>query len=176
MDTEGNMSNTDGRKDFVKRIFSFLAGALLTFAVMSFTVVAKEKAQNADLTAALDASRYQAGRLLSDARAQLANREYEGARTSLGTLFEKYPGSTESAAGKVLFAEVAEANKAADAKWAKVLPDIKQKWTADRVAAIRGESEAARLQMEKGLSDKLAQEWENAKDAVRKDWEAASQL
>jgi len=169
------MSSGTNTKDTLKRILSFLAGALLTFAVMSFTVVAKEKAQNEELTTALDASRFQAGRLLSAAKAQLEAREYEKARSSLATLFDKYPGSTESAVGKTLLAEVAEADQTANERWAMAMPVVRQKWTADRVAAIRAESEASRIQMENGLSDKVAQEWENTEAAIRKEWEATVQ-
>lgn len=173
---EGSMSNGENTKVIVKRIATFLAGALLTFAVMSFTVVAKEKKQNEELTAALDASRYESGRLLSDAKAQLEGRDYERARTSLDTLFDRYPGSSESAEGKLLLVEIDAANAAADAKWAKASPALKQKWTEDRVAALRAESEAARAMMEDGLNDKIAQEWENSKDAVREEWEAKATM
>lgn len=168
------MSNGDDKMIMLKRIATFLAGALLTFAVMNFTVVAKEKAQNEALTAELDASRYQAGRLLSDAKAQLESGEYERARSSLALLMDKHPGSAESSAGKKLLAEISDANTASDAKWAAALQGLKLKWTAERVAAIRAESEAARVLMENGLGDKIALEWETTKDAVRKEWEAAA--
>jgi hypothetical protein len=43
-----------------------------------------------------------------------------------------------------------------------------------RVAAtdiqLRGQSEKARLEMEKGLTDTLAREWEKMKDQVRQEW------
>lgn len=171
---EQSMSNGDDKMIVLKRIATFLAGALLTFAVMNFTVVAKEKARNEALTAELDASRYEAGRLLSDAQAQLESGEYERARTSLAALLDKHPGSAESSEGRKLLVEITDANAASDAKWAAALQGLKLKWTAERVAAIRAESEAARVQMENGMKDKIALEWENSKDAVRKEWEAAA--
>lgn len=170
------MSDSNEKMVILKRIATFLAGALLMFAVMSFTVVANVKTRNEALAAELDASRYQAGRLLNDAKAQLESGEYEQARTSLAVLFEKHPGSEESSAGKMLLTEIADANAASDIRWAAAMQGLKAKWTEARIAAIRAESEAARVQMEKGLADKMAQEWENAKGTVRKEWEDAARM
>lgn len=53
----------------LNRIVSFLAGGLLIFTIMSFSVVNKLKTQNTELAKALDTSIYEAGRLLADAKA-----------------------------------------------------------------------------------------------------------
>ncbi|MDY7028311.1 MAG: hypothetical protein SVR04_08450, partial [Spirochaetota bacterium] len=64
------MIKTEKLKLYAGRIGLFVAGGLLVFAVMSFTVVNNAKKANVELTQTLDASRYEAGRLLADAKAQ----------------------------------------------------------------------------------------------------------
>lgn len=167
------MAGSEAGKNIVNRVIAFLAGALVVFAVMNFTVVDSSKKQNAELTAALDASQFQAGRLVSEARAQLEDRDYEKARSSLALLFDKHPGSAESVDGKTLLAAIDMAEKTADAKWAAAEPAIKQKWVADRMAELRSESEAARVQMEKEIADKVTNEWDRSQVSIRREWETA---
>ena len=76
----------------IRCIISFLVGGLLVFAIMSLSVVNNLKAENAELTEALDTSRYEAGRLLEDAKAQLESGDYSEAKSTFKTLFEYYLG------------------------------------------------------------------------------------
>jgi len=170
------MATSDGKNIIVNRVISFAAGALLMFVVMNFSVVNTAKKKNVELTAALDASRFEAGRLLGDAAAQLNARDYDKSRESLAILFERYPGSVESVDGKALLAKVESSNLEADTKWANVLSSVKQKWMDERIAVLRSESETARALMEKDMNEKITKEWDSSLDQKRKEWEAASTL
>ncbi len=66
----------------VNRIIALLVGGLLVFLVMTLTVVQTGKDDNAEMAIALDASRYEAGRLLDDAKAQLESKDYTAAKAS----------------------------------------------------------------------------------------------
>jgi hypothetical protein len=153
------------------RIVAFLAGAVLVFAVMSFTVVTSANNRNAELTKTLDTSRFEAGRLLADAKAQFAARDFAKARVSLTTLFDNQPGSAETVEGKKLLSSIDAAEKAADAKWEAAVAGIKKKWTSDFANDLRAKSEQARAQMEKDMATTSDQEWEKAKAKVRENWE-----
>ncbi len=170
------MANSDGRNIIVNRVISFAAGALLMFVVLNFSVVSTAKKKNVELTAALDASKFEAGRLLNDATALLEARDYDKSRESLAILFERYPGSAESVDGKTLLAKVEASNLAADTKWANVLSSVKQKWMDERIAVLRSESETARALMEKDMNEKITKEWDSSLDQNRKEWEATSTL
>jgi hypothetical protein len=115
---ESNQKNV-----LVNRIVSFLVGGVLVFAVMSFTVVRNARSENVGLTSALDSSRYEAGRLLADAEAELDAREYEAARASLEALFANQPGSEESVQGRLLLVTVNDRERNADARWEDALPE-----------------------------------------------------
>lgn len=170
------MPNKENGRVYLNRFVSFVAGGLLVFAVMSFTVVSGAKKQNAQLTMELDSLKYEAGKLFADAKAQLDAGDYGKAKESLTTLFSKRPGSEQSTEGKSLLAVIEKEEKAADSRWASVLPGLRKKWSAARAAELRLEADAARSQVEKGLNDKIDQEWENAKDKVRQAYEAATPL
>jgi len=168
------MTKNENTKLYINRFVSFLAGGLLVFAVMSFTVVNNEKNQNAELTKTLDTSRYEAGRLLSDAKAQLASKNFSEAKTSLTKLFDKQPGSAEAVEGKKLIAAVDSAQKAADAKWEAAMAGVQKKWSNDMALEIRAKSDKARAQLEKEMTDTISQEWEKNKTKIRDDWEKQS--
>jgi len=154
----------------VNRILSFLLGGLLTFVVMNMTVVSNLKAQNAQIVKELDASQYEPGRLLADAKAQFANREFDKVKQTLTSLFEKRPGANETTEGKKLYAEAESAITKDNAKWEAAVAGIRERWAKDRTAQLRGQSEKARLEMETGLNDTLSREWEKMKDQVRQEW------
>ncbi len=170
------MPNKENGRIYLNRIVAFLAGGLLVFAVMSLTVVSGAKKQNAELTMALDASRYESGKLFADAQAQLDAGDYAKAKEALTILFAKHPGSAESTEGKSLFAVIEKEEKVAEARWEMALPGIRKKWADARAAELRQEADAARSQLEKGLNDKISQEWEGAKGKVRQEWEESTPL
>lgn len=165
------MKMTDHTRLIVNRTVAFLAGMLLMFAIMSFTVVSTAKTQNADLTRTLDTSRYEAGRLLSDAKAQLAARDYAKARTSLTKLFDNQPGSAEAEEGKKLLTLVEAAEKSSEARWQAEMAGVQKKWADNMTSELRAKSDLARAEMEKDLKSTIDREWEKAKSRVREDWE-----
>ena len=154
----------------VNRVMSFLLGGLLVYAVVSLTMVSKLKEQNVQLTKELDVSQHEPGRLLSDAKAQFANREFVKAQQTLTVLFENRPGSAEATEGKDLYAEADVAIARDNANWEAAVAGIRERWAKDMTAQLRGKSEEARLQMEKDLDATLNREWEKMKDQVRREW------
>jgi predicted Zn-dependent protease len=167
------MDKQEDKRILLNRVISFLVGGLLVFTLMSVTVVSSMKKQNTELTATLDTSRYEAGRLLADAKAQLESREYAKARESLSALLANQPGSAEAEEGRTMLAVITTAEDKANAKWEKASAAIQKKWANARAAEIRAESDKARAELEAGISEKINQEWEKAKDQVRADWENA---
>jgi hypothetical protein len=107
---------------------SFLIGGLLVYAALSLNVVTKLKEQNVQLTKELDVSQNEPGRLLADARAQFADREFDKAKQTLAVLFENRPGSSEAAEGKDLYAEAERAIATDNANWEAPVVDIREGW------------------------------------------------
>jgi hypothetical protein len=171
---EDFMTKEENRKLIINRVVSFLAGGLLVFAVMSFTVVSSANKMNEELSRSLDTSQFEAGRLLADAKAQLESKNYEEAKTSLNKLFVNQPGSAEAVEGKTLLVTVEAAEKASDMKWEAAMPGIQKKWTGEMVAELRAESDKKRAELEKDMTDTTSQAWEKAKDKVRDEWEKQS--
>lgn len=165
------MTLTENKKILLNRIVSFAIGGLLVFALMSFTVVNGAKAENARLSAALDTSQYEAGRLLEDAKAQFAAGDFTKAQDSLKNLFENQPGSDESIEGKILFASVVKSQTAVDKRWEEALPAIREEWSNVMSAELRAKSDAERAELESSMEKTIADAWEKAKPKVRTEWE-----
>ncbi|MGB4406117.1 MAG: hypothetical protein WBI82_04570 [Sphaerochaeta sp.] len=155
----------------VNRIIALLVGGLLVFAIMSLTVVQTEKKANAALVIALDESRYDAQRLLSDAKAQMENKDYSESKASLEELFTNQPGSPEAVEGKALLASIETAEAASDARWEEALPQVKEDWSQAMATELRSESDKKRSDMEADLEETIAKAWEKAKSDVRTTWE-----
>jgi hypothetical protein len=167
------MDKQENRNLLLNRVMAFIAGGLLVFAVMSFTVVSNAKKENQALASTLDLSRFEAGRLLADAKAQYAARDYAKAKESLNTLFVHQPGSTEALAGKKVLSEIEVAEATANRKWDAALAAVQTKWILNRASSLRAQWDKDRSQLEAGLTDKINQEWESEKAKVRMDWEMA---
>ncbi len=165
------MANQENRSILVNRIVSFLIGGLLVFAVMSFTVVSSAKKANKQLTSTLDVSRFEAGRLLDDAKAQFASENYAEAGASLKSLFTNQPGSSEAEEGKKLLVQIEAAEKAANMKWDNALAEVLMKWFDNRAAELREEADKERAELEAGLTAQIEEEWEEEKEDVRAEWE-----
>ena len=159
----------------VNRIVSMIAGGLLVFAVMSVTVVSNANSRNAQLSEALDTSRYEAGRLLAAAEEHLENRNYTQAKASLATLFENQPGSSETIEGKTLLTAVESAENAANMQWETALPAVREQWTTNMAAELRTESDAARAELESNMDTILSEKWEQARNDARDEWEMQQQ-
>lgn len=148
----------------VNRVVALLAGGLLVFAVMSFTVVSNANTRIDELSRALDTSRHEAGRLLADAEEQLAAGDYAQATTSLETLFQHQPGSAEATEGRALLITVKSEEQEAHARWEAAVPEIQAQWTADYAANLRTE-------MEETMDKKTSDEWAKVANDVREAWE-----
>jgi len=157
------MEQNEKRTLIVNRLVSFIAGGLLVFAVMSFTVVKSANAKNEELSQALDTSRYEAGRLLDDAKAQLSAGDYQKAEASLRALFANQPGSSEATEGKTLLAKVEEEAAAADQRWEAALPSIREEWTQVMSTELRAK-------FERDLEATINKAWEQARTKVRDEW------
>ncbi len=154
----------------VKYVVYFLVGALLVFAIMSFTVVKDLKAENVQLAEALDTSRYEAPRLLEDAKAQSASGDYSEAKLTLQTLIENQPGSAEASEGRELLLTIEDKEMAANSKWEAALPKIREEWFNNMSESLLAESDEERVELEKDLNKIITEAWEKAKSKVREDW------
>ena len=155
----------------VNRIIALLVGGLLVFLIMTLTVVQTAKNENAEMIIALDASRYDAGRLLDNAKAQLENKDYSASRDTLEELFINQPGSPETVEGKTLLISVNTAEAEATARWEAALPQIKKDWSDAMTAELRAESDKERADMETNLEKTLDQAWKKAESKIRTTWE-----
>lgn len=165
------MIKNDKTKLYVNRIIAFLIGGLLTFAVMSTTVVKNANDRNEELATALDTSRYEAGRLLADAKAQLTSGNYSAAKESLTDLFKNQPGSAEAVEGKELMPIIETAEMKADKRWEASSPEIREQWANNMIAELRAKSDADRAKLEKEMDTRVAAAWDKAKEQVREEWE-----
>lgn len=159
----------------VNRVVAVLAGGLLVFAVMSFTVVSNANNRIDELSQALDTSRHEAGRLLADAEEQLAVGNYAQATTSLETLFEHQPGSAEATRGRALLTTVKNAENEANARWESALPEIREQWIADHAASLRADSAATRAELEDNMEKLTSDAWAEVVSDVREVWELEMQ-
>ncbi|MDA3948218.1 MAG: hypothetical protein PF508_03245 [Spirochaeta sp.] len=161
------MTESKNKNILINRIVSFVVGGVLVFAVMSFTVLRNANDNNEELTAALDSSRYEAGRLFADAEAQLDAGDFTAARESLETLFANQPGSEESEEGRLLLVALTAQEGAAEARWEEALPEIRTAWTAELAAELRSEADEVRAETEAGIETKVSEAWDEAETDVR---------
>jgi hypothetical protein len=152
---------------WVNRVFAFLVGALLIYAVMSLSVVKNVKAENEELKKEL----YDPSRLLTNAKGFFENRDYGDAKKTLDTLFEKHPGASEMVEGKQLYAEIEAEKNALDKKWEAAVGAIREEWATTMAAQLRAEFEKDRETLEKNMNDVLNTEWDKMKDRIREEWE-----
>ncbi len=156
---------------WINRIFAFLVGGLLIFLIMNFSVVSNVKNQNEELKKELEESQYGAKRLLDNAKAYIENKDYNKAKEALDTLFEKQPGSNETAEGKKIYTGVQDSIKKEqnkqeemDRKWEAAAGAIQEKWQKEKAAQLKE-------QFEKEINDTLDKEWEKVKEKIREEWE-----
>jgi hypothetical protein len=154
-------------KIWVNRVFAFLVGAVLIYAVMSLSVVKNVKAENAELKKEL----YDPSKLLTSARGLFESRNYGEATKTLDTLFEKHPGASEVAEGKQLYAKVEAEQNALNKKWEAAVGAIREEWATTMAATLRADFEKDRETLETNMSDVLNTEWDKMKDRIREEWE-----
>lgn len=156
---------------WVNRIFAFSVGMLLIFLIMNFSVVSNVNKQNEELEEELDECKYEANRLLNNAKAYFENEEYDKAKKTLDALFEKHPGSNETAEGKKVYTELEDAVKKeqkeqeeTDKKWEAAVRVVRERWGKEKAAQLKE-------QLEKDMNNILDTEWEKEKDEIREEWE-----
>jgi len=155
---------------WVNRCFAFIFGGLLIFLIMNFAVAEKLRTE-------LNESKYEASRLLKDAKAYFENKNYDRAKETLNTLFAKRPGSNEAVEGKKLYAEIEPTIKKEqklkeelDKKWEAAVGGIREEWAKTMAAQLRAQFEKDRELLEKNMDATLNTEWEKMKDKIREEW------
>lgn len=168
------MIQDENTRVWVNRIVALLAGALIIFAIMSFTTITPLKDENATLTSQLDEIRNGAVRLLGEATVQFQNKSYDSAKKTLDVLFSEQPTSPEAVEGKKLYAEIEDTVRELNRAWDAASADIRTTWEEMRTAQLRAKLEEDRLLLETNLENTLNTEWEKNKQQIRRDWEKES--
>jgi hypothetical protein len=158
------MIKNEKTRIWVNRIASLVIAGGLMFLVMNYGVTEKLRKE-------LDATKYEATGLLNDAKAYYENEEYDRAKETLNTLFEKRPGSNEAVEGKELYTQMETAQQELDTKWDAALGEIREEWAITMATQLREEYKKEGEQLEKNMDDLLNREWENVKDRIREEWE-----
>ena len=158
------MSEDKKLKMRINTIVSLIIAGGLMFLVMNYTVAGKLRKE-------LDSIKYEPTTLLNDARAYYENEDYEKAKETLNTLFEKRPGSNEAVEGKELYTQMDTAQKERDANWEAAVGEIREEWAIAMAAQLREEHIKEGEQLEKDMGALLDREWENMKETIRLEWE-----
>lgn len=165
------MIQNESTRVWVNRILAFMVGGLLLFLIMNYSVA--EKLRNE-----LDESQYAAGRLLSDAKANIDNKRYDRAMKSLDALVEKHPGSQEAVEGNTLYEVIETAvrtdekiQKELDLRWEQAVEGVRKEWEIETAAGMREKIANEREQLEKDMNELLTAEWDKNKDKIRTEWE-----
>lgn len=147
----------------INRVVAAVVGGLLVFLIMNFGVVGAANARVADLQKQLEASAFGAGRILDEAKALMAAKQYREAGVSLASLMERHPSSIEATEGRSLAIDLAAAQAKEDAAWAVAVVGIRGKWVAAEAARLRAQAESE-------LQASIDRNWERAVDGLRADW------
>jgi hypothetical protein len=154
----------DSTRVSVNRLVAALTGGLAVFLVMFVTVVGPANTRVTNLKKQLDASAFGAGRLLDEAKAQLAGKHYKEAGEALAALDQSHPLSTEATEGRALAAQLAASRDKENAAWEREVAGIRGKWVAAETARLKAESE-------KTLQAAVEQNWTAAQEGLRAEWE-----
>ena len=156
---------------WVNRFFAFLAGGLLLFIIMQFTVMSVAEGQKKELKMELDEIKYEPGRLLGEAKLYFEKNDYNNAKRKLNTLFEKHPISEEATEGKTLYTKVEKKQEEMDKKWDAAVTKIREEWAKKMAVQLKEQFEKDREQLEKDMNYNLDREWEKMKNKIREEWE-----
>jgi len=165
------MSNDQNRKIWVNRLLAFVAGGLIMFAIMSLAVVAPVRREKKALATQLDEVQNGAVRLLGEAKVLAESKSYESALSTLDTLFEKQPGSSQVVEGRKLYAEIEIAVQAKEKKWEAAVGAIRAAWEKAKAAEIMASAEKEKQLVQTAMAETLATEWEKEKDQIKQDWQ-----
>jgi hypothetical protein len=158
------MSENIKSKLWINRIVSMIIAGGLMFLVMNFTVAGKLRKE-------LDSIKHEPTTLLNDAKAYYENEDYDRAKDTLNTLFEKRPGSNEAVEGKELYTQMETAQEELDVKWEAAVGGIRAEWELAKAAQLREDYRMEGEKLEKNMDDLLNSEWDNVKEGIREEWE-----
>jgi hypothetical protein len=156
---------------WVNRVLAFLAGGVVVLIIMSVAAVAPVRSQVETLTKQLDEAQHGAARLLSEAKALVASKDYERALSTLETLLDKQPGSSEATEGRKLHAEIQTMIRERDQRWEAAVGKVREAWVKAAATELRAQSEKDRAELETNMNATLDKEWEKIKDQIRSEWE-----
>jgi hypothetical protein len=158
------MSEDKKSKLWINRIVSLIIAGGLMFLVMNYTVAGKLRKE-------LDSVKYEPTSLLNDARAYYENEDYDRAKETLNTLFEKRPGSPEAVEGEELYTQMETAQNELDTRWEAAVGGIREEWAIAMAAQLREEYIKEGEKLEKNMGTLLDSEWEKVKDSIREELE-----
>ena len=158
------MVKNENGKLWVNRIISMILAGGVMFLIMNYGVANKLREE-------LDSTKYEATRLLDDAKAFFENGNYAKAQGTLDTLFEKRPGSDAAAEGKKLSAQMETVKAGLNTKWDAAVVKIREEWAITMAAKLREDFKKEGEELEKNMEGLLETEWDKMKDSIRKEWE-----
>lgn len=158
------MAMNEKTKMWVDRIVGLVVGGILILLIVNVATVGPLKTQKLELQAQLDEIHNGAVRLLDEAKASVASRNYDDALKTLDILFVQQPTSTETVEGKKLYTAIEDTVKKNNQNWEAAVGSLKAAWEKTRAKELRAE-------LENGLANTLNTEWESSKAAIRKTWE-----
>jgi hypothetical protein len=161
---ENIMIKNEKTRIWVNRIASLVIAGGLMFLVMNFGVTDKLRKE-------LDASKYESTELLNDAQAFYENENYDRAKETLTTLFEKRPGSNEAVEGKKLYTQMETMQNELDAKWESAVGGIREEWAIAMAAKLREAHMKEGEKLEADMENLLNNEWEDVKGTMRQEFE-----
>jgi len=159
------MSINEKSKTWIDRAVGFLIGGLLILLIANVGFLGPLRSQKLALETQLNEIHNGAVRLLDEAKAFVESKNYDSALKTLDTLFIQQPISAETVEGKKLYASIEATVNKNNQKWEAAVGALKAAWEKARAKELRSD-------LENGMADTLSREWENTKDAIKKDWEA----
>lgn len=148
----------------INRVVNAFVGGAVVFIAMSLLVVTPLKTRVAELKVELDTSANGASRLLDEAKAQMEGKNYSQATQILTALDQSHPTSAEAEVGRALAIQVSAAQIKDDAEWTKAAIKMRGAWVVAETARLRSD-------LEKDILVKVEQNWTDAQDRLRDEWE-----
>jgi len=165
------MTKNQGGRIWINRFLAFAVGGLIVFAIMSLAVVSAVKSEKEELAKQLDEVQHGAARLLSEAKVLAENKSYDDALSTLDTLFEKQPASSQVVEGRKLYTDIEIAVQAKEQKWEAAVGAIRAAWEKTMAAELLAKAEREKQLVETNMAETLVEEWEKVEDQIKQDWE-----
>ena len=156
------MIKNEKSRIWVNRIATFIIAGGAMFLIMNYGVTQKLRNE-------LDSTKYEATRLYNEAKAYFENKDYDSAKKTLTTLFEKRPGSNEATEGKLLYTQMETTQKERDIKWNAAEEGIREEWAIAISAQWRADFLKEGEKLEENMETMLSSEWEKVKDKIREE-------